>query len=565
MAHRLCTMLLQALLVTVVSCNAPPVPLDDIVIEKTFTPPSCDRAVRSGDFVRYHYLGSFPDGKKFDSSYDRGSTYNVFVGKKQLIEGMDKALLDMCVNERRLVKIPPKLAYGERGYGDVIPPNSILHFDVLLLDIWNPEDKVQIKTYYLPEGCTRTVQVSDFVRYHYNGTLLDGTLFDSSHNRMRTYDTYVGIGWLIAGMDQGLLGMCVGEKRIITMPPSLGYGENGDGSDIPGQASLVFDVNLIDFHNPKDSIAVEKVYVPESCKRRSKAGDFVRYHYNGTLQDGTFFDSSHSRNRTYDTYIGKGYVIAGMDEGLLDLCIGERRKITIPPHLAYGEEGTGTKIPGSAVLVFDIHVIDFHNPSDTVDIQTVYKPPDCSILSKKGDFIKYHYNATLMDGTLLDSTYTYGKTYNVVLGSGQVVIGMDLGLRDMCVGEKRKVIIPPHLGYGEQGVDGEVPGSAVLVFDIEIIEMDPGLPEGYMFVWNSDVSPNVFAEMDKNSDGQVDSVEFSIYIHHQVATGNGKLAPGFSATSIIDTMFSNQDRNADGKITLEEFKLKDQEDRHDEL
>lgn len=50
-----------------------------------------------------------------------------------------------------------------------------------------------------------------------------------SHNRMRTYDTYVGIGWLIPGMDKGLLGMCVGEKRIITVPPFLAYGENGDG------------------------------------------------------------------------------------------------------------------------------------------------------------------------------------------------------------------------------------------------------------------------------------------------------------------------------------------------
>lgn len=46
---------------------------------------------------------------------------------------------------------------------------------------------------------------------------------------MRTYDTYVGIGWLIPGMDQGLLGMCVGEKRIITIPPFLAYGEEGDG------------------------------------------------------------------------------------------------------------------------------------------------------------------------------------------------------------------------------------------------------------------------------------------------------------------------------------------------
>ncbi len=50
---------------------------------------------------------------------------------------------------------------------------------------------------------------------------------------------------------------------------------------------------------------------------------------------------SYSRNRTYDTYVGRGYVIAGMDEGLIGVCVGEKRTITIPPHLAYGEEGTG--------------------------------------------------------------------------------------------------------------------------------------------------------------------------------------------------------------------------------
>lgn len=50
---------------------------------------------------------------------------------------------------------------------------------------------------------------------------------------------------------------------------------------------------------------------------------------------------SYSRNRTYDTYVGKGYVIAGMDEGLLGVCTGERRRIIIPPHLGYGEEGRG--------------------------------------------------------------------------------------------------------------------------------------------------------------------------------------------------------------------------------
>lgn len=50
------------------------------------------------------------------------------------------------------------------------------------------------------------------------------------------------------------------------------------------------------------------------------------------------------------------------------------------------------------------------------------------------------------------SRHSLGKTYNIVLGSGQVVVGMDMGLQDMCVGERRTVIIPPHLGYGEDGV-----------------------------------------------------------------------------------------------------------------
>lgn len=56
-----------SVLVAFAACNAPPVPLDDIIIEKTFVPEQCGRAVKVGDYVRYHYNGMFPDGKKFDS------------------------------------------------------------------------------------------------------------------------------------------------------------------------------------------------------------------------------------------------------------------------------------------------------------------------------------------------------------------------------------------------------------------------------------------------------------------------------------------------------------------
>ena len=63
--------------------------------------------------------------------------------------------------------------------GGVIPPDTVLVFDVVLLDIWNTDDKVQIRTLSKPESCKRTVVASDFIRYHYNGTLLNGIPFDS--------------------------------------------------------------------------------------------------------------------------------------------------------------------------------------------------------------------------------------------------------------------------------------------------------------------------------------------------------------------------------------------------
>lgn len=63
--------------------------------------------------------------------------------------------------------------------GGVIPPDAVLVYDVLLLDVWNAEDKVEIRTISKPSSCNRTTASSDFIRYHYNGTLLSGEAFDS--------------------------------------------------------------------------------------------------------------------------------------------------------------------------------------------------------------------------------------------------------------------------------------------------------------------------------------------------------------------------------------------------
>lgn len=545
------------LLLAAVLCE--PGPLSDILVDRYFTPPDCSREVHNGDFIRYHYNGTFANGDKFDSSYDRKSTFNVQVGKARLIPGMDKAVLGMCVNERRRIVIPPHLAYGSQGVDNVIPPDATLYFDVVLHDIWNQKDKVQTKTEYRPATCNRTVQNSDYIRYHYNGTLLNGTLFDSSRDRMKTYDTYIGIGSLIKGMEEGLLGMCVGERRTITIPPFLAYGEAGYGSSIPPQASLIFDTLLLDLHNQNDTVSVENQVIPEPCTRKIESGDFIRYHYNGSLLDGTFFDSSYSRNRTYDTYIGMGYVIGGIDQGLMGACMGERRRVVIPPHLGYGEGGAGDKIPGSAVLVFDVHIIDFHNPKDRVDVQSYYKPDGCNKTSQLTDFVKYHYNASLVDGTQLYTSRDYDVPQSLTLGSNKMIAGLSEGLLEMCIGERRILKIPPHLCHGENGA-GNVPGSAVLVFDVELLELADGVPDGYLFVWNGEAPAKLHEELDLNKDGEILYDEFSSYIMAQVKVGKGRLSPTEEPDKLIKDMFGNQDRNKDGKITADELKLKTEED-----
>ena len=78
----------------------------------------------------------------------------------------------------------------------------------------------------------------------------------------------------------------------------------------------------------------------------------------------------------------------------------------------------------------------------------------------------------LEDGTEFDSSIPRGEPLSFTLGAGQVIKGWDQGLLAMCAGEKRKLVIPPDLGYGDSGAGEKIPGGAVLVFEVELIKID---------------------------------------------------------------------------------------------
>lgn len=88
---------------------------------------------------------------------------------------------------------------------------------------------------------------------------------------------------------------------------------------------------------------------PVQCTRKTQNGDTIAMKYKGTLTDGTQFDSNYDSGRPFEFKLGSGQVIRGWDQGLLGMCIGEGRKLTIPPNMAYGSEGVGPIPPGATL------------------------------------------------------------------------------------------------------------------------------------------------------------------------------------------------------------------------
>ncbi|XP_068121296.1 peptidyl-prolyl cis-trans isomerase FKBP11 [Hyperolius riggenbachi] len=109
-------------------------------------------------------------------------------------------------------------------------------------------------------------------------------------------------------------------------------------------------------------LIIETLEKPESCVETVEMGDTIQLHYTGRLEDGRVIDSSLSRDPLV-VVLGKKQVIPGLERSLLGMCVGEKRKVVIPPGLAYGKRGYPPSIPGDAVLQFETEVVTLSKPT----------------------------------------------------------------------------------------------------------------------------------------------------------------------------------------------------------
>jgi FKBP-type peptidyl-prolyl cis-trans isomerase len=261
----------------------------------------------------------------------------------------------------------------------------------------------------LVEGEGQPAKIGDALYFTYVGYLGDGIQFER-HDRTNPIGIRLGWNQSIAGLDEGLENIKAGGKRKIWIPARMAYGVAGSPPKVPPNADLIFEVEILDVATPeqvrsKNEILTKEMNenakeAKESEKKAAKLqadenkpatwrdvapddrkeivtpsglkytderigegklaenGHRVAVLYVGRFTDGKKFDSNQNSSHPFVFRLGNGEVIKGWDEGIAGMKAGGKRKLVVPPGLAYGPGGAGGgQIPPNATLLFDVELL----------------------------------------------------------------------------------------------------------------------------------------------------------------------------------------------------------------
>ena len=335
-------------------------------------------------------------------------------------------------------------------------------------------------------------KMGDTVVVHYTGTLENGTKFDSSRDRGQP--ARFKLGQVIPGWNEGLQLMSKGARFNFTIPSDLGYGDRGQPPTIPGGATLLFDVELLDFipgpkipeftkGNPENQQTTESGIVWEVLEAGEGTNpgpdDMCEMHFAFWTEDGTMLEATQMREQPMKGSCSQ-MGLKFLQEAPRLMQPGSRCRFEVPAELAFGDRAMPNLPPGSKTI-WEIHLLDVVPPLPVPDFVAV----DAMNLTKTDSGLQYeilregdgdspkmgeevtcHYAGWLTDGTPFDSSYKRGEPASFRLG--RVIAGWNEGLQLMKPGGLARFVIPADLAYGANGRPPLIPGGSTLIFLVEL-------------------------------------------------------------------------------------------------
>lgn len=231
----------------------------------------------------------------------------------------------------------------------------------------------------------------------------------------------------------------------------------------------------------ENGLMIEDIVVGSGAPADSMS--FVTLHYTGYLADSTLFEARAADNTPLTIQLTRENVIEGWFWGIQGMRKGGIRTLIVPPHLGYGSVGIAGIIPKDATLRF---VIELHEARPApepweIDPDDFRREADGTRhivieggrgkRAQQGDQLKLHYTGYLSDGRVFDSSVYRGEAFQTVAGSGSLIPGWEATLMRMQAGERRVVLIPPNLAFGNAGLPGRIPPGDTLRFDIELLSV----------------------------------------------------------------------------------------------